>query len=35
MIERIGAAHVVYAKTGPGLWGGERAHYTAYKGGNA
>lgn len=35
MIERIGAAHVVCAKTGPGLWGSEGAHYTAYKGGNA
>lgn len=35
MIEKIGAAHVVSEKTGPGLWGGERAHYTAYKGGNA
>lgn len=35
MIERIGAAHVVCAKTGSGLWGSERAHYTAYKGGNA
>ena len=34
MIEKI-AAHVVCAKTGPGLWGSERAHYTAYKGGNA
>ena len=35
MIERIGAAQVRCVKTGPGLWGGECAHYTAYKGGNA
>lgn len=28
MIERIGAAHVVCVKTGPGLWGGERALYS-------
>ncbi len=35
MIERIGAAQVRCVKTGPGLWGDERAHYTAYKGGNA
>ena len=35
MIERIGAAHVRCVNAGPGLWGGERAHYTAYEGGNA
>ena len=34
MIEKI-TAHVLCAKTRPGLWGGERAHYTAYEGGNA
>ena len=28
MIERIGAAHVVCAKTRPRLWGGERALYS-------
>ena len=35
MIERIGAAQVRCVKTGPGLWGSEHVHYTAYKGGNA
>ena len=35
MIERIGAAQVRCAKTRPRLWGGERAHYTPYKGGQA
>ena len=34
MIEKI-AAQVRCVKTDLGLWGGERAHYTAYKGGNA
>lgn len=34
-ISQIGAAHVVCAKTRPRLWGGERAHYTPYKGGQA
>ena len=34
MIEKI-AAHVVCARTRPRLWGGERAHYTAYEGGKA
>lgn len=33
MIEKIGAAHVVCAKTRPRLWGGGRAHYTPYEGG--
>ncbi len=34
MIEKI-AAHVVCAKTRPRLWGVERAHYTAFEGGQA
>ena len=34
-ISQIGAAHVVCAKTRPRLWGGERAHYTAFEGGQA
>ena len=34
-ISQIGAAHVVCAKTRPRLWGGERAHYTPYEGGQA
>ncbi len=34
MIEKI-AAHVVCAKTRLRLWGGGRAHYTAFEGGQA
>lgn len=34
MIEKI-AAHAVYAKTRLRLWGGGRAHYTAFEGGQA
>lgn len=34
-ISQIGAAHVVCAKTRPRLWGVERAHYTAFEGGQA
>ncbi len=34
MIEKI-AAYVVCAKTRPRLWGVERAHYTAFEGGQA
>ena len=34
MIAKI-VAHMVCAKTRPRLWGGERAHYTPYEGGNA
>ena len=35
MISQIGAAHVVCAKTRLRLWGGGRAHYTAFEGGQA
>ena len=34
MIEKI-AAHVVCVKTRLRLWGGGRAHYTPYEGGQA